>query len=145
MSQEKCCFKGIFGLFVRGTPGFSRGRRRLCGFACLNFLLGIKLGELCDRCVSSISSLIGARAKAAAETAAAARTTTTKRTKRNCGNSSKKQLFKKVSDFQSRQLFLRKWLKGVQKSEGKYVFGCNRTSWTIIWFLLLLRYYNLRF
>ncbi len=95
MSQEKCCFKGIFGLFVRGTPGFSRGRRRrLCGFACLNFLLGIKLGELCDRCVSSISSLIGARAKAAAETAAAAaaRTTTTKRTKkRNCGNSSKKK------------------------------------------------------
>ena len=92
MSQEKCCFKGIFGLFVRGTPGFSRGRR-LCGFACLNFLLGIKLGELCDRCVSSISSLIGARAKAAAETAAAARTTTTKRTKRNCGNSSKKKTF----------------------------------------------------
>ena len=129
---------------MRGTPGFSRGRR-LCGFACLNCLLGIKLGELCDRCVSSISSLIGARAKAAAETAAAARTTTTKRTKRNCGNSSKKKLFKKVSDFQSRQLFLRKWLKGVQKSEGKYVFGCNRTSWTIIWFLLLLRYYNLRF
>jgi hypothetical protein len=94
LSQEKkCCFKGIFGLFVRGTPGFSRGRRRLCGFACLNFLLGIKLGELCDRCVSSISSLIGARAKAAAETAAAARTTTTKRTKRNCGNSSKKKTF----------------------------------------------------
>jgi hypothetical protein len=81
--------------------------------------------------------LIGARAKAAAETAAAAaaRTTTTKRTKkRNCGNSSKKKkLFKKVSDFQSRQLFLKKWLKGVQKSEGKYVFGCHRTSWTIIW------------
>ena len=92
MSQEKCCFKWIFGLFVRGTPGFSRGRR-LCGFACLNFLLGIKLGELCDRCVSSISSLIGARAKAAAETAAAARTTTTKRTKRNCGNSLKKKTF----------------------------------------------------
>ena len=77
---------------MRGTPGFSRGRR-LCGFACLNFLLGIKLGELCDRCVSSISSLIGARAKAAAETAAAARTTTTKRTKRNCGNSLKKKTF----------------------------------------------------
>ena len=72
---------------MRGTPGFSRGRR-LCGFACVNFLLGIKLGELCDRCVSSIPSLIGARAKAAA--AAAARTTTTKRTKRKCGNSSKK-------------------------------------------------------
>ena len=35
----------------------------------------------------------------------------------------KEQLFKKVSDFQSRQLFLKKWLKGVQKSEGKYVFG----------------------
>ena len=107
---------------MRGTPGFSRGRRRLCGFACLNFLLGIKLGELCDRCVSSISSLIGARAKAAAETAAAT-TTTPKRTKRNCGNSSnRKQLFKKVSDFQSRQLFLKKWLKGVQKSEGKTCF-----------------------
>ena len=99
MSQEKkCCFKGIFGLFVRGTPGFSRGRR-LCGFACLNFLLGIKLGELCDRCVSSIPSLIGARAKAKAAAAAAATTTTTKRTKRKCGNPSKKQLFKKVSDF----------------------------------------------
>ena len=87
MSQEKCCFKGLFGLFVRGTPGFSRGRR-LCGFACLNCLLGIKLGELCDRCVSSIPSLIGARAAAAAA-AAAATTTTTKRTKRKCGNSSK--------------------------------------------------------
>ena len=106
---------------MRGNPGFRWGsRRRLCGFACLNFLLGIKLGELCDRCVSSIPSLIGARAAAAA--AAAATTTTTKRTKRNCGNSSKKQLFKKVSDFQSRQLFLRKWLKGVQKSEGKTCF-----------------------
>ena len=121
MSQEKCCFKGIFGLFVRGTPGFSRGRR-LCGFACLNFLLGIKLGELCDRCVSSISSLIGARAKAAAETAAAT-TTTPKRTKRKLWKFIKEQLFKKVSDFQSRQLFLKKWLKGVQKSEGKHVFG----------------------
>jgi hypothetical protein len=78
--------------------------------------------------------LIGARAKAAAETAAAAaaRTTTTKRTKRNCGNSSKKkQLFKKVSDFQSRQLFLKKWLKGVQKSEEKKTcFGF------IIWFFV---------
>ena len=94
MSQEKCCFKGIFGLFVRGTPGFSRGsgrrrRRRLCGFACLNCLLGIKLGELCDRCVSSIPSLIGARAAAAAAAAAAATTTMKKRTKRKCGNSSK--------------------------------------------------------
>jgi hypothetical protein len=46
--------------------------------------------------------------------------------KKKCGNSSK--LFKKVSDFQSRQLFLKKWLKGVQKSEGKHVFGCHRTS-----------------
>ena len=34
----------------------------------------------------------------------------------------KKQLFKKVSDFQSRQLFLKKWLKGVQKSEEKKMF-----------------------
>jgi hypothetical protein len=33
-----------------------------------------------------------------------------------------KQLFKKVSDFQSRQLFLKKWLKGVQKSEEKKMF-----------------------
>ena len=75
---------------MRGTPGFSEGsrrRRRLCGFACLNCLLGIKLGELCDRCVSSIPSLIGARAAAAA--GAAATTTTKKRTKRKCGNSSK--------------------------------------------------------
>ncbi len=72
---------------MRGNPGFSRGSRRLCGFACLNCLLGIKLGELCDRCVSSIPSLIGARAAAAA--AAAATTTTTKRTKRKCGNSTK--------------------------------------------------------
>jgi hypothetical protein len=55
--------------------------------------------------------LIGARAKAAAA-AAAARTTTTKRTKRNCLNSSKKkQLFKKVSDFQSRQLFLKEMVE----------------------------------
>ncbi len=90
MGQEKCCFKGIFGLFVRGTPGLSRGsrrRRRMCGFACLKYLLGIKLGELCDRSVSSIPSLIGARAALAA--AAAATTTTKKRTKRKCGNSSK--------------------------------------------------------
>ena len=50
-------------------------------------MLGIKLGELCDRCVSSIPSLIGARATAAA---AAATTTKKKRTKRKCGNSSKK-------------------------------------------------------
>ncbi len=111
MSQEKCCFKGILGLFVRGTPGFRwwsrRRRRRLCGFACFNFLLGIKLGELCDRCVSSIPSLIGARAAAAAAAA-----TTTKRTKRKCGNSSKKKnLFKKVSDFKSRQLFLKEMVE----------------------------------
>ncbi len=94
-SRKKMLFQRDLCLICEGDPGgFSRGRRRLCGFACLNnFLLGIKLGELCDRCVSSISSLIGARAKAAAETAAAAaaRTTTTKRTKRNCGNSSKKK------------------------------------------------------
>ncbi len=64
---------------VRGTPGFRSRRirrRRVCGFAFVNFLFGIKLGEPCHRCVSSIPSLIGARATAAATT------TTTKRTKK---------------------------------------------------------------
>jgi hypothetical protein len=92
---------------VRGIPGFSRGsrKRRLCGFTCVNFLLGIKLGELFDSCVSSITSLIGARAKAAS---AAATTTTTKRTKKKKKRVEIHQkLFKKVSDFQSCQLFLK--------------------------------------